>query len=217
MKTDHAVVEQCSSPAFHAGDGGANPTSRLQSQTDLDRLGAPLLEVPRGEYPQSARSLRLSPCDVSHARLLIARWHSRLPNTQSGMWQFAFRAAFDGVTYGVALWANPSARMLPSHWLELRRLAVAPDAPDHICSWMLGQMARYFRRVTPERERLVSYQDMAVHTGTIYRAAGWTVARESKPVARDRTTTRPGGRLYRWSINGAEPDVAGKRRWELAL
>lgn len=161
---------------------------------DLNRLGAPLLESPIGlGLPRKATQLTVTLCDVNHARALNAEWHSRLPVTQRAPWQFAFRAAFDGVTYGVALWNNPNTRSLPSHWLELRRLAVAPDAPHCAASRMLGQMARYFRANHPNRERLISYQDKAVHTGTIYRAAGWVARYESKPRKRDRSSARPAG------------------------
>lgn len=149
--------------------------------------------------------------------MLNRRWHSRLPETQPNPWQYAFRAAFDGVTYGVALWHNPSARTLPSHWLELRRLAVADDAPHCTASRMLGEMTKWFRRNVPERERLISYQDRDVHTGTIYKAAGWTAEYVSEPRVRDRSSTRPGGRMYRWNQNGDAPDGAGKVRWEMRL
>ena len=184
---------------------------------DLDRLGAPLFETPHGYLPTKATQLTVEPCDINHARLLVAKWHSRLPETQRGPWKYAFRASFDGITYGVALWHNPSARMLPSHWLELRRLAVAPDAPRFTASRMLGQMRRWFQIHEPEAEKLISYQDMEVHTGTIYRAAGWSVGYISTARARDRTGFRPSGRMYRWNQNEDAPDHAAKTRWEIDL
>jgi hypothetical protein len=84
---------------------------------------------------------------------------------------------------------------------------------------MLGEMAKWYRRHRPECEKLISYQDCEVHTGTIYRAAGWTPAYVSKPRKRQRAGyARPGsGRDYRTSINGEAPDVAAKVRWELDL
>lgn len=184
---------------------------------DLDRMGAPLLEVPTGAELVKAGQLSVTPCDVAHARTLVKRWHSRLPSVQVGPWQYAFRSSFDGITYAVALWNNPSARMLPAHWLELRRLAAAPDAPPSTCSHMLGAMTRYFRRHCPERERLISYQDTSVHTGTIYKAAGWTAAYVAKPRVRNRSGARPSGRMYRTNLNGDDPDGAGKIRWEMTL
>jgi hypothetical protein len=81
---------------------------------------------------------------------------------------------------------------------------------------MLGQMRRDIARRFPDCPHLISYQDEDVHTGTIYKAAGWTAEHYTAPRQRDRTTTRPGGRTYRTSINGTAPDTAGKVRWGIA-
>jgi hypothetical protein len=79
-------------------------------------------------------------------------------------------------------------------------------------------MLKRLRAEFPQYERAISYQDTAVHRGTIYRAAGWTAAYESKPRVRDRSGTRVGTRrMYRWSLNGIEPDAAAKVRWEAVL
>jgi hypothetical protein len=83
---------------------------------------------------------------------------------------------------------------------------------------MLGQMRHWFITYAPDRERLISYQDEDVHAGTIYKAAGWKVAHIAKPRSRDRSKARVGTRRdYRNNLNGAEPDAAGKRRWEIGL
>lgn len=170
------------------------------------------------ELPTSVRQLVCEPCAVAVARILNEEWHSRLPRTQTGPWQYAFAAHHDGIIYAVALWHNPSARTLPSHWLELRRLAIAPDAPHCTASWMLARMIRWFRANTPERERAISYQDCGVHAGTIYKAAGWTVGLIAKPRQRDRSVARKGTRRdYRTDQNGAEPAGSAKVRWEMAL
>ncbi len=166
----------------------------------------------------SPRDLVCVRCASEVARDLNAEWHSRLPRTQRGPWQFAFAAHKDETIFAVALWHNPSARTLPSHWLELRRLAVADDAPRFTASWMLSKMRRYFKATCPERERLISYQDAAVHTGTIYRAAGWQIGHVAKPRSRDRTKARAGTRRdYRSNLNGSEPDAAAKIRWECPI
>jgi hypothetical protein len=183
--------------------------------TDLDRLAQPLLEPGTGQIPAKARQLKIDRCDVRHARVLIARWHSRLPDTQTGPWMAAYRAAYDGTTYAVALWNTPSARTLPQGLLELRRMAVAADAPHCTASRFLNEMARRIRDEFPHVQRIISYQDTSVHTGTIYKAAGWTAAYTSTPRVRDRTGHRAGTRrMYRWNLNGAEPDAAAKTRWE---
>jgi len=172
--------------------------------------------------PSSAKELAVDLCPKPHAVNLVKRWHSRLPNVQKGPWTHAFHIHWNGYTYGVALWNNPSARTLPNNWLELRRMAIAPDAPKFTASRMLGQMARWFRANRPDIERLISYQDEEVHQGTIYKAANWTRAYYSKPRVRSRGeyvdaagNTRKRG--VRHAINGPAADTAGKWRWELEL
>ncbi len=195
-----------------AGHGSGDGVS-----VDVQRSLNPLWQEV-SDAPNSVRELTLERCAVEVARSLNALWHSRLPRTQTGPWQFAFAAHKGGIVYGVALWHNPSARGLPSHWLELRRLAISGDAPHCTASWMLSRMRRWFRQHCPERERLISYQDCAVHTGTIYRAAGWTIGYVSKPRVRDRSKPRRGTRRdYRSNLNGLAPDGAAKVRWEMEL
>ena len=192
-KSDRISRAEC--PLFQAGDGGSSPARSLQ-----------------------VRDLVFAPCSRRHAVKLVRLWHSRLPNVQSGPWQFAFSADYAETTYAVALWNTPSGRCLPQHWLELRRLACSPEAPVNTCSCFLNWMVRWFRKRCPERERCISYQDTAVHTGTIYKAAGWKAAYTSKPRIRDRSKPRVGTeRMYRWNINGEEADAASKIRWETKL
>lgn len=179
---------------------------------------APLIAIPHpvGDLPYKATQLTLNPCDPAIARRCIAAWHSRLPDTQAGPWMLAFAATFGPDLYGGALWHNPSARGLPNEWLELRRLAIPEYAPPHAASWMLGAMRRWIAKNRPAVPRLLSYQDMDVHTGTIYKAAGWQVAHVSKPRQRDRTPNRVGTRrAYRSDLNGTAPAAAAKARWEV--
>jgi len=94
-------------------------------------------------------------------------------------------------------------------------MAVAPDAPHCTASRFLNEMVRCIAREFPDVERVISYQDREVHTGTIYKAAGWTVGHVSEPRVRDRSGKRAGTRrMYRWNLNGRSPDAAGKVRWE---
>lgn len=199
-----------------AGLAGHVPEMRAE-MTAAERSLNPLWQQEVAP-PQTVRELRLERCSVSVARALNAAWHSRLPQTQAGPWQFAFASHKGGIIYAVALWHNPSARGLPSHWLELRRLAVSPDAPHCTASWMLARMRRWFAENCPERERLISYQDCAVHKGTIYKAAGWSVGYVAKPRLRDRSKPRKGTRRdYRSNLNGLDVDGAAKVRWEMEL
>ena len=166
-----------------------------------------------GSTPTSALQLVLEPIDFALAKRLNRLWHSRLPRIGTGFVKnqpfLCYAAAFDGVYYAAAIWSNPVARNLPQRsWLELRRLAVAPDAPRNTASRVLGVMARLIRKARPDVVRLVSYQDTEVHTGGIYRAAGWL------PVA----TT---GSQRRWGCPSRprppSQSEAVKQRWEKVL
>ena len=184
---------------------------------DRERVVAPLFDSPNPRKVK-ARDLVFEPCDKHYAVAFCRRYHSRLPNTQDGPWQFAFHGRVEGITYVVALWNTPSSRSLPSHWLELRRLTCAPDAPRNTCSRFLAWMVRRFRAECPERERCMSYQDPSVHKGTIYKAAGWKETHRGVDRVRDRSGKRTGtDRLYRWNVNGDETDSVGKIRWEIDL
>lgn len=179
---------------------------------DVDLIGFPSPQ----DVPRKASMLTLRKATPGEARRCVEAWHSRLPLTQRGPWMLAFVAEHDGNPYGGALWHNPSARTLPGNWLELRRLAIPAYAPPHTASWMLGAMRKWIRTNLPDVPRLISYQDLDVHTGTIYKAAGWEVCYISKPRIRDRSTPRVGtSRAYRSNLNGITPDAAGKARWEI--
>lgn len=165
-----------------------------------------------------ARHLALEVCSKSHAVSLVRLWHSRLPVVQNAPWKYAFKMSLDGVTFAVALWNNPSARMLPGHWIELRRMACAADAPKYTASRFLSLMVKWFNNNAPEHEKCISYQDTAVHLGTIYKAANWTAEYTSKARIRDRSKSRVGtNRLYRSNINGVIVDSSPKVRWSCLL
>ena len=162
-----------------------------------------------------ASALDVEQCQKIEARLFVMRHHSRLPKVQTGPWMYAFAASHPDTRemYAAALWNNPSARTLPNEWLELRRMAVAEGAPHCTASSFLQRMVKQLRQLG--HRHFISYQDLEVHTGTIYKAAGWTVEYTSKPRARTRGHDATRGRIYRSSINGAAPDVAGKNRWAI--
>jgi hypothetical protein len=177
-----------------------------------------LPEPPEDRRPRKASALTLARCEPADARKCVRAWHSRLPITQAGPWKLAYIATHGGYWYGGALWHNPSARGLPQDWLELRRLALPEWAPPHTASWMLGAMRRHIARHLPGVSRLISYQDEDVHTGTIYKAAGWQPGHYAKPRERDRSGNRAGTRrAYRSDLNGVQPAAAGKVRWETGL
>lgn len=183
---------------------------------DIDRRLAPLLEPEDHPAPKKATDLTVEPHNPADLVRFNAAWHSRLPHVQRGPWRLAFVSHYRHTVFAVAFWHNPSARGLPQDWLELRRMAVAPDAPHCTASHMLGQMRRQIRTLLPDVVRLISYQDQDVHTGTIYRAAGWHPAWVTKPRVRDRSGNRRGTRrAYRSDANGQAPAASAKTRWEI--
>lgn len=131
-----------------------------------------------GSIPTSPLAMRVEQIPFEMAKFLNHQWHSRLPRMGTGFVVnqpfLSFAAMHGDVAFAVAIWSNPVARNLPQKtWLELRRFALSPDCPKNTASWMLGVMARLIRRNRPDVETLVSYHDTEVHSGTIYRAAGW--------------------------------------------
>lgn len=164
-----------------------------------------------GSIPTSALQLLVETIPFQQAKVLNAMWHSRLPRMGTGCISnqpyLCFGAAFDGLYYAVAIWSNPVARNLPqSEWMELRRLAIAPAAPKNTASRMLGVMRKWIRSNRPAVTRLISYQDMDVHSGTIYKAAGWV----STAINTCGVWNRP---------NRSRPksqSESPKRRWEIA-
>lgn len=172
-------------PLFQAGRSGSSPTSPLQLHLGwiLPTLGVRLNEL----------------------------WHSRLPCFTAPLGKFeAIGAEHDGVFYAVAIWSWPVARMLNrcrNEYYELRRLAIAPDAPKNTASRMLRVMRLMIARDKPLIRNLISYQDTAVHSGTIYKAAGWEPVRKSSA----EEWTRPS--RTRRKLQSA----ASKVRWQITI
>jgi hypothetical protein len=165
--------------------------------------------------PTSALQLWVHQIFYSEARALNAIWHSTLPrigdpkNVMSPKAAPCFAATFEGVIYAVAIWSHPVSRSLPQKtWLELRRLAVAPDAPKNTASRVLAVMTRLLREAKPGVERLISYQDTEAHTGCIYKAAGWVAASTTGSQRRWGCPSRP---------RPPSQSEAVKQRWEKVL
>lgn len=181
---------------------------------DNTRVVCPLFQAEYGgSKPTSALQLRFASVDESTFVTLNSLWHSRLPKIGNSHFRVCYSAFYGNIIYAVAAWSNPVARLLPQQtWLELRRFAIAPDAPRFTASRMLGWMARDIRIRFQAVERLISYQDLSVHKGTIYRASGWRPAENFKPRARGWIGW--GNRPRKGRTNQA---VAPRTRWELSL
>jgi len=143
------------------------------------------------------------------------KWHSRLPLVGSSGFRVHYGAEYNNRWYAVAAWSNPVARLLPQQtWIELRRFAISGKAPKNTASRMLGWMVRDIRNRFPDVERLISYQDMETHRGTIYRAVGWRQAEGY--ISRPRGWTGEGWNT-RKRRGRTNQNVAPRMRWEKLL
>lgn len=177
-------------PLFRSGNGGSNPTSLHQ--------------------------LVLIECRAIRACELNALWHSRFPyihwsNVVRNKHSVCYSFEFNDIAYAVAIWSSPIAanRMKDGDkLLELRRMAIAPDAPKNTASRMLSVMRKKIKQKFPDIIRLVSYQDTEVHKGTIYKASGWVIAN-----VQERSVDWTNEKRKR-----AKPQsTAAKTRWEYSL
>lgn len=172
-----------------------------------------------GSIPTSPLDLFIGRIDIKEAVKLNAKWHSRLPIFDTGfcMNGWAYSADFKNKYYAVAIWSNPVAAALPQReWMELRRFAIADDAPKNTASRMLRIMALKIKIEFPHVVNLISYQDDETHAGTIYKAAGWMPTMKHKGGSWDRPNAK--------NANGkprTRPDrnaaTGPKTRWEKSL
>ena len=183
-------------------------------RVDSTRVVRPLFQADDdGSIPISTLQLRFSACHESRFIHWNDRWHSRLPLVGASHFRVCYCGEAFNLLYAVAAWSNPVARLLPQlTWLELRRFAIADDAPRFTASRMLGWMRRDIKARFPAVERLISYQDLDAHQGTIYKAAGWTQAENYTPRARGWIGW--GNRPRKGRTNQA---VAPRMRWELEV
>jgi hypothetical protein len=161
--------------------------------------------------PTSPKQMKLLEVGVKYAMQKNELWHSRLPVTShSNMIRNAHKV-FYGAEYmdncfAVGMWTDPVAgnRMSKNEvWLELRRLAIAPNAPKYTATWIIAKMIKDIKIRFPDITMLISYQDVEVHTGTIYSAANWVKDKITKGT--DWTTSK--------RIRNKTQTTADKVRW----
>lgn len=160
--------------------------------------------------PNSPKLMHLKQIGVRHAMRWNEMWHSRLPTTVEGNLLRNTRYIFYGAEYcdhcfASAIWTDPVANNRLSKdyiWLELRRLAIAPDAPKFTATWMIAKMVKAIKKQFPEVTRLVSYQDTEVHSGTIYAASNWIQDSISANASWNETRKR-----------NKEQSLSTKKRW----
>lgn len=164
----------------------------------------------------SAKQFRFEEIDMKDARVLNRRWHSMLPRTDlgnllCGNTSVAYGAGCGGRWYAVAIYTQPIIHALcDGQTIELRRLAICNEAPKNTASRMLSITRGMVFKRFPEMKKIISYLAVDVHTGTIYRAAGWkavgtvTAARPQRlPGSKQRATgpLQTSSRKQRWETN----------------
>lgn len=180
---------------------------------DSVRIACPLFQAEGGGVtPTSALQLNIVTITSSKAAMLNELWHSRMPKIDAyAVCKPCFAALYENRFYAIAMWSLPIAanRIKNGNFcLELRRMAIASDAPQNTASRMLAIMKNYIYKNRPDIIRLLSYQDTGVHSGTIYKASGWSAVRTSEYVTWGNHSKRP-GRI--------EQSTAPKVRWEYEL
>ena len=163
-----------------------------------------------GSTPTSPLQLNIGEIHVTQAIKLNSVWHSRLPevvrgNIDRNKHSVCYGAEYENQFYAIAIWSSPVARKLATsseHWLELRRMAIADNAPKNTASRMISVMCRMLKKKFPEIVRVISYQDTEVHAGTIYKASGWNVEAKSSKAdgwqSRNRRLNQAAGDKIRW-------------------
>ncbi len=115
--------------------------------------------------------IAVRPCDISTARLGVARLHRHLRPPLSTL--AAFEVLVDGWPVGWALVGRPVSRVLQERgWVEVTRVAVpsvADGGPANGCSAVYGAVARWARR----RGSPVLTYTRADESGASLRGAGW--------------------------------------------
>ena len=162
--------------------------------------------------PLTPRQFIIKEIDVQLACKLNRMWHSRLPkihwsNIVRNKKYVCYGLFYESICWAIAIFSSPIARyMNGTTILELRRYAIKEDAPKNTASWGLGQIVKLIREKFPDITKLISYQDVSVHNGTIYRASNWRAS----------TTTN----FTSWgNSRKRNPDqaIGNKTRWEYDL
>lgn len=180
-----------SMPLFQEGNGGSSPTSALQ--------------------------LVFQEISMRTAAELNRQWHSMLPRTDlgnllCGNMSVAYGARHDDTWYAVAIYTQPIvASLCDGATIELRRLAICDDAPKYTASRMLSITRKLLRRKWKHMKRIISYQAVDVHKGTIYRASGWAPVGK---IVDARPQRQPGSKQR---ATGPLQTISRKRRWEIGL
>ena len=185
---------------------------------DSVRVASPLFPVEgQGSIPMSPLQFEIIQIPIQKAIGLNLLWHSRLPKITKNTvhmnnYKICFGAVYKNYWFASAIWTDPISRSFNGKkMLELRRMAISGDSPKNTASRMLSIMVKLIKKTFPDIWNLISYQDTAVHTGTIYKASGWTKTNISGKPGWFHPTKK-----FRSRVALANPIVsnAPKIRWE---
>jgi len=161
--------------------------------------------------PSSPTQFNVKETNVHLACKLNKLWHSRLPrihwsNVVRSKKHVCYGLFYEGLCWAVSIFSSPISQSFDGDIvLELRRYAIKEGAPKNTASWGLGKMIKLIRDKWSDVEKLISYQDTAVHSGTIYRALNWTAVATTKfrswGVSRKRGIDQATGDKIRWEYN----------------
>ena len=169
------------------------------------------------EPPKSARDLECTEIDMRLAAELNRTWHSMLPRTDlgnllCGNMSAAYGFAYRDRWYGVAIYSQPIVRALcDGKTIELRRLAICNEAPKNTATRFMAETRKLVRVKYPHLRKVISYQAVDVHHGTIYKAGNW---REVGKIVDARPQRLPGSKQR---ATGPLQTKSRKVRWEIDL
>ncbi len=159
-----------------------------------------------GLTPISPLQLRVEKISFSAAVPYLVEHHYL--HRRSSIPKLTFGVFFGWQCVGVLVFGQPVARLEDqTTTLELNRFWLSDDCGKNSESRLLGVCCRLIKRFMPEIRRVIAYSDSAMnHTGTIYKAAGWS------PLPGRLDTWERANRLRR------NPRVMGiKTKWEKAI
>lgn len=157
---------------------------KLYHETEISgdsiRVVQPLFPVEgQGSIPMSPLQFEINETHYKTAKDLNKLWHSRLPIFETGAaprFKANYAAIYKNIYFAVAIWGMPISPALPHHiWLELKRMAISPEAPKNTATRMIKIMTALIKKKLPEIVKLISYQDTESHFGTIYKASNWKI------------------------------------------
>ena len=167
-----------------------------------------------GSIPTSPLDYEVKEISAFKASFLNKLWHSVLPKIHpSNIFRntdyVCYGISYKNIIYGIAIWSSPVAQNRfnnSKEILELRRMAISDFSKKNFATRFLRVMRILIKRKFPHIKRLISYQDIEKHNGTIYKADNWVPVNKTKCI--EWSNARKRSKLQ---------TVSDKTRWEYIL